>query len=154
MCVGSQEFGVFRHSCTSLAFDLDETLFSVGLHGTECFEAMQQDSRKVLDADGQVLVFTDEADRAWEVREIRDPVLPERRKFLLGSEYARGWLLFMSGEERRRLAPFPPGWRLADAAQLRCWVNDALPVRWVGAARTPDRVHDLPPVTESARDPV
>jgi hypothetical protein len=115
---------------------------------------MQHDSRKLLDADGQVLVFTDESDRAWEVREIRDPVLPERRKFLLGSEYAQGWLLFMSGEERRRLAPFPPGWRQADAAQLRCWVNDALPVRWVGVARTHDRVHDLPPVTESSRDSV
>jgi hypothetical protein len=114
---------------------------------------MQQDSRNTLDADGLVLVFTDETNRAWEVREIRDPVLPERRKFLLGSDYAHGWLLFMSGEERRRLAPFPPGWRHADAAQLRCWVNDALPVRWVGV-RTQDPVHDLPPMTASSRDPV
>lgn len=119
----------------------------------QCFGAMRQDSRNTLDADGQVLVFTDETNRAWEVREIRDPVLPERRKFLLGNDYARGWLLFMSEEERRRLAPFPPGWRYANAAQLRCWVNDALPVRWAGL-RAQGPVHDLPPVTASPRDPV
>src|SRR4051812_43125798 len=82
-----------------------------------------------LDGDFPVIEFTDESDRAWEVREIRFPILPERGKYLLRTEYSAGWLLFMCGEERRRLAPYPPGWRLADAARLRCWVNDALPVR-------------------------
>lgn len=102
--------------------------------------------------DFPVLAFTDESDRAWEVREIREPVLPERARRLLG-EYSNGWLLFMSGEERRRLAPYPPGWRHADAARLRCWVNDALPVRPVGRRSTDSEVCDLPPVTRSSPDP-
>jgi len=80
------------------------------------------------DGDFPVIEFTDDSDRAWEVREIRFPILPERRKYLLRTEYSAGWLLFMCGQERRRLAPYPAGWHLADAARLRCWVNDALPV--------------------------
>ena len=94
--------------------------------------------------DVEVLAFTDETDRAWEVREIRDPILPERRKLLLRNEYSGGWLLFVSGEERRRLAPFPAGWRLADAARLRCWVQDAYPVK-SHASGSGERVRDLPP---------
>ena len=89
---------------------------------------MRKDARDTPDADGRVLVFTDESDRAWEVHEIRDPILPGRENRFLRGEYSAGWLLFMSGEERRRLAPYPPGWRFADASRLRCWVNDALPV--------------------------
>ena len=96
---------------------------------------MPTNARDTRDADAWVLVFTDESDRAWEVHEIRDPVLPDRRNRFLCSEYSAGWLLFVSGEERRRLAPYPPGWRFADAARLRCWVNDALPVRATVALR-------------------
>lgn len=99
-----------------------------------------------------VLAFTDESNRAWEVREIREPILPERATLLLRREYSAGWLLFISGDERRRLAPYPPGWRLADPARLRCWVNDALPVR---SARGGDSTHgacDLPHVSGSLRE--
>ena len=102
--------------------------------------------------DVMVLAFTDETNRAWEVREIRDPILPERAKLLLRHGYEGGWLLFVSGEERRRLAPYPPGWRFADPVRLRCWVNDALPVR---TTRGPDASHgacDLPPVSGGPRD--
>ena len=102
-------------------------------------------------ADFPVLAFTDESDRAWEVREIRDHVLPESTRRLLG-EYSNGWLLFMSGEERRRLAPYPPGWRLADPARLRCWVNDALPVRRVGGRAMSGEVCQLPPSPTSSPD--
>ena len=90
---------------------------------------MRRDTEETSDGDWPVLAFTDETDRAWEVHEIRVPILPERGQILLQNEFAAGWLLFMSGQERRRLAPYPPGWRFADAARLRCWVNDALPVR-------------------------
>lgn len=114
---------------------------------------MLQDTSDGRDTDFPVLAFTDESDRAWEVREIRDPALPERAKRLLG-DYSNGWLLFMSGEERRRLAPYPPGWRHADAACLRCWVNDALPVRTASRAATSDGVCELPPVSRSSQDPV
>ena len=121
--------------------------------GAECCDAMLQETSDGRDADFPVLAFTDESDRAWEVREIRDPALPERARRLLG-EYSNGWLLFMSGEERRRLAPYAPGWRHADAACLRCWVNDALPVRPVGPAGTTNGVCGLPPMSPSSRDPV
>lgn len=114
---------------------------------------MLQDTSDGRDTDFPVLAFTDESDRAWEVREIRDPALPERAKRLLG-DYSNGWLLFMSGEERRRLAPYPPGWRHADAARLRCWVNDALPVHTGSRAATSDGVCELPPVSRSSQDPV
>jgi hypothetical protein len=113
---------------------------------------MPTDTRDTRDANAWVLVFTDESDRAWEVHEIRDPILPDRRNRFLQSEYAQGWLLFVSGEERRRLAPYPAGWRFADAARLRCWVNDALPVRTAATALPVPEVHELPPVFQSSQE--
>jgi len=112
---------------------------------------MPRDTRDTPNADLRVLVFTDESDRAWEVHEIRDPILPGRNLFLRG-EYATGWLLFMSGEERRRLAPYPTGWRFADASRLRCWVNDALPVRNRVSDMTGDGAPELPPASRSSPD--
>jgi len=114
---------------------------------------MPRDTRGAPDFGAQVLVFTDESDRSWEVHEIRDPVLPDRRNRFLRTEFAAGWLLFVSGDERRRLAPYPPGWRFADAARLRCWVNDALPVRTTFTGMTAGEVRDLPPVSRSSQEP-
>ena len=74
-------------------------------------------------------MFVDDAERGWEVREIRDPVLLDRRNGFVRPEYANGWLLFTSGEERRRLAPLPPGWRFATQQQLRVWCREATPAR-------------------------
>jgi hypothetical protein len=113
--------------------------------------SMRTNARETSDADAWVLVFTDESDRSWEVHEIRDPILPDRRNRFIRSEYAAGWLLFVSGNERRRLAPYPPGWRFADAARLRCWVNDAHPVR-AGASMTAHEVRELPPVSRSSQE--
>lgn len=76
-----------------------------------------------------VHAFADASDRQWEVREIRNPVLPERRGLFVRPEFAEGWLLFNCGVERRRLAPLPPGWRHASAQQFQRWVQDAVPVR-------------------------
>jgi hypothetical protein len=73
----------------------------------------------------QVSSFVDDDARDWEVRAIRDPLLPERRVRLLHPSYADGWLLFTSGVERRRLAPLPVGWQLASEAQLRAWCASA-----------------------------
>ena len=77
----------------------------------------------------EVGTFVDESEREWEVREIREPLLPERAELLARPEFSGGWLLFSSGEERRRLAPLPPGWRQAPASQLRRWCADASPAR-------------------------
>jgi hypothetical protein len=114
---------------------------------------MPRDTRDTRDAGLGVLVFTDESHRSWEVHEIRDPVLPDRRNRFLRSEYSAGWLLFVSGDERRRFAPYPPGWRFADAARLRCWVNDALPVRATATSMTAHEVRELPPVSRSSQEP-
>ena len=73
----------------------------------------------------QVFAFTDAEQRGWEVRAIRDPLLPERRARLLNPAYAQGWLLFTCGEERRRYAPLPPEWSSASEAQLREWCAGA-----------------------------
>ena len=81
-----------------------------------------------FEPDWSVASFTDEGERGWEVREIRNPILPDRRGLFAKPEFAEGWLLFMSGGERRRMAPFPPGWRLATQAQLRRWCAEATPV--------------------------
>jgi hypothetical protein len=113
---------------------------------------MPRDTSDTRDANAWVLVFTDESDRAWEVHEIRDPFLPDRRNRFLRSEFSAGWLLFVSGEERRRLAPYPPGWRFADAARLRCWVNDALPVRAIGTSLTAHELPGSPPVSRSSQE--
>jgi hypothetical protein len=110
---------------------------------------MPRETRDTQVTNAWVLVFTDESDRSWEVHEIRDPVLPDRRNRFLRREYSEGWLLFVSGEERRRLAPYPPGWRFADAARLRCWVNDAHPVRTTVTSMT---AHEVPEFSERRRE--
>lgn len=73
--------------------------------------------------------FLDDGARRWEVRAIREPLLPDRVDVLAPAEFSAGWLLFTSGTERRRLAPLPPGWRHAPETQLRRWCDDAAPAR-------------------------
>lgn len=76
----------------------------------------------------QVFAFTDAEHRGWEVRAIRDPLLPARRARFLNPAYADGWLLFTCGDERRRYAPLPADWDSAGEAQLREWCIGAIPV--------------------------
>lgn len=83
---------------------------------------------KDIDVEAITRFMGDDA-RVWEVREIRNPILSNRRGFFRHPEFADGWLLFMSGEERRRLAPFPEQWRHATDEQLRKWCEDAMTVR-------------------------
>lgn len=73
--------------------------------------------------------FLDGAQRRWEVHEISQPLLPDRIGMLAPPEFARGWLLFTCGSERRRLAPLPPDWRQAPEAELRRWCDAAAPTR-------------------------
>ena len=83
----------------------------------------------------QVCVFTDAEERGWEVRAIRDPLLPERHARLLDPAFAGGWLLFTCGAERRRYAPLPPDWSSAGETQLREWCTRAIRVAALRADR-------------------
>ena len=77
----------------------------------------------------EIPTFQDEAQRIWEVREICEPLLPERSRVLAPKDFSSGWLLFTCGAERRRFAPLPPDWRRAPEEQLRRWCEDAAPAR-------------------------
>ena len=74
-----------------------------------------------------VRVFRDELNREWEVRAVREALTERRARLLPRPELANGWLLFCLGEERRRLAPLPPGWFVATDVQLTRWCDDAVP---------------------------
>ena len=76
-----------------------------------------------------VRTFRDELDREWEVRAVREPLTERRLRLLPRPELAHGWLLFCFGEERRRLAPLPPGWMVATERQLTRWCDDAEPAK-------------------------
>lgn len=72
-----------------------------------------------------VRIFRDHFNREWEVRAIQEELAEGRRMFLPKPELADGWLLFTSGEERRRLYPLPPGWYVATDDLLSRWVEEA-----------------------------
>ena len=79
--------------------------------------------------------FTDSSGVEWRVWE----VFPSRasiasspqaisRTSLKETAYANGWLCFESAEEKRRLAPIPSGWELADARSIEALCRKAAPV--------------------------
>src|SRR5690242_3568530 len=75
-----------------------------------------------------VRTFQDGENRVWEVRAIHEQLTERRTRLLPRPELANGWLLFTSGEERRRFDALPPGWTLATDALLCRWCEDASPV--------------------------
>ena len=63
--------------------------------------------------------FVDSKGRDWFVREVKDPNLAMIPPYLLTDpEFARGWLLFESSDEKRRLAPYPDDWIHFSVRQL------------------------------------
>lgn len=72
-----------------------------------------------------VRTFRDSENREWEVRAIQEQLTERRTRLLPRPELAGGWLLFTSGEERRRFGALPPGWTLANDALLCRWCEDA-----------------------------
>jgi hypothetical protein len=50
---------------------------------------------------------------------------PFHRTATVASEYSNGWLCFESEEEKRRLAPVPPGWEEAGPDRLSTWLQAA-----------------------------
>jgi hypothetical protein len=82
-----------------------------------------------------VRTFRDGLNREWEVWAIREQLTERRTRLLPRPELANGWLLFTSGDERRRLDILPPGWTLASEAVLCRWCDDAIPVFPAGGQR-------------------
>ena len=63
--------------------------------------------------------FVDSKGRDWAVREVKDPNLAMIPPHLLTQpEFAGGWLLFETGGEKRRLAPYPDDWTHLSVQQL------------------------------------
>ena len=63
--------------------------------------------------------FVDSKGRDWMVREVNDPNLAMIPPHLLTDpEFARGWLLFESSGDKRRLAPYPDDWIHLPVRQL------------------------------------
>ncbi len=66
-----------------------------------------------------IMRFVDGKGRDWSVREVKDPNLAMIPPHLLTDpEFARGWLLFESAGEKRRLAPYPDDWMHLSVRQL------------------------------------
>lgn len=88
--------------------------------------------------------FTDSMGRRWQVwsvvperaerrRQVSDddPATDRRKRdefrVSLGERWARGWLCFESGGEKRRLAPFPAHWDELPAEELEALCSRAVP---------------------------
>ena len=51
--------------------------------------------------------------------------VPFHRTVAVASEFSQGWLCFESEDEKRRLAPVPPGWQEAGPDRLSTWLQAA-----------------------------
>src|SRR4051812_7870927 len=93
--------------------------------------------------------FQDSAGVLWEVFEVQRA---STKPGAVSSGLEHGWLAFVSGATKRRLAPFPPGWADAAPAELErlCAAARAARPRIAGRESLPerplDRAEDLEPV--------
>jgi hypothetical protein len=82
--------------------------------------------------------FRDAAGVQWTVYQTERNASAERRDHLLPAEYRRGWLVFESATEKRRLAPVPSHWSdLADDALVTLCASAVLQTRRARAADQP-----------------
>ena len=88
--------------------------------------------------------FADSTGTVWEVFEVRRS---SQKAGAVSTGLERGWLSFVSGPRKRRLAPFPPEWQIAEASELE---------RLCGLARAAREISPRnaaqPSATEQARD--
>jgi hypothetical protein len=66
-----------------------------------------------------VRTFQDDSGGTWSVYEVSADTLSFGRRNFLPSDFREGWLVFESGEVRRRLAPRPPEWQDFPVSALR-----------------------------------
>jgi hypothetical protein len=90
--------------------------------------------------------FTDSTGVEWRVWEVfpTDGGLSSAdamtRSRLQETPFANGWLCFECPNEKRRLAPIPPGWEFRDFATLEQLCREAVPV----SSRRPRPVASAP----------
>jgi len=84
------------------------------------------------------LRFTDDIGREWLVHEVERQAGSGARSAYLPESWQRGWLLFETATEKRRLAPVPDGWRTLDLIGLQALLDRAVQAR-------PSRWADRPP---------
>jgi hypothetical protein len=70
-----------------------------------------------------VRTFKDSAGATWEVFEVRRS---SNRPGAVSAGHEQGWLAFMSGLTKRRLAPYPAEWAASSDAQLETLCASAL----------------------------
>jgi hypothetical protein len=63
-------------------------------------------------------VFDDVRGKRWRVFAVR-PTRPTVERSALPESFREGWLSFESGDEKRRVAPIPPGWEELTIDDLR-----------------------------------
>ena len=64
--------------------------------------------------------FTDSDGVSWQVWDVH-PAYPG----MIGADLERGWLVFQSGFDKRRLCPIPAEWELCPAEDLDRWRHTA-----------------------------
>ena len=69
----------------------------------------------VPDSDMAARTFTDSAGLTWEVFEVHRA---SQKAGAVSPGLEQGWLAFASGENKRRLAPFPANWETSTDAEL------------------------------------
>jgi hypothetical protein len=82
----------------------------------------------VADRDPLLRIFRDYFGREWEVRAFENEQVEAQTDVAKNPALARGSLVFDSGEQRRCLAPLPPGWYVASDELLSRWCANAVPL--------------------------
>ena len=78
--------------------------------------------------------FEDSVGTVWEVFEVRRT---SQKAQAVSAGLEQGWLAFVSGQAKRRLAPFPPEWQTADPAELERLCGTARVARATSLTVTP-----------------
>jgi hypothetical protein len=82
----------------------------------------------VADRDPLLRIFRDYFGREWEVRAFENEEGGAQMDVARNPALARGSLVFDSGDQRRCLAPVPPGWYMATDELLSRWCANAVPL--------------------------
>lgn len=77
--------------------------------------------------------FEDSSGARWEVFEVQRS---SHKTEAVSAGLEGGWLAFVCGSTKRRLAPFPAEWRTADVAELERLCGRARAARSMGATKT------------------